>query len=110
MRQVARGDRGRHDAPHMSGEEGEGFSGTTVQTPTTGSGEDWREEAQWGRNEERVGERRSGKKGREDDRGVSEERNEETRGEEARGRRRGQKGRRGREQSRSRMEGGREMR
>lgn len=62
MRQVARGDRGRHDTPHVSGEEGEGFSGTTVQTPTTGSGEDWREEAQWGRNEERDGERRSGKK------------------------------------------------
>lgn len=42
MRQVAWGDRRRHDAANMGREEGEGFSGTTVQTPTTGSGEDCR--------------------------------------------------------------------
>lgn len=76
MRQVARRDRGGHDTPDMGGEEGEGFSGTTVQTPATGSGEDWREEAQGGRNGERDGESRSGKKeGRMVE--VSEERGEE---------------------------------
>lgn len=44
MRQVTRGDGGRHDAANVGGEEGKSFSGPTVQTPTTGSGEDWEEE------------------------------------------------------------------
>lgn len=42
MRQVAWGNRRRHDTANVGREEGEGFSGTTVQTPTTGGGEDWR--------------------------------------------------------------------
>lgn len=41
MRLVAWGHRRRHDTANVGREEGEGFSGTTVQTPTTGGGEDF---------------------------------------------------------------------
>lgn len=53
MRKVPGRNRWSHDAADMSREERQSLSGTAVQTPAAGSGEDWRR----GEQKEEVGKR-----------------------------------------------------